>query len=341
MRYCQLGKTGLKVSEVGFGGIPIMRLSKEEAVKVVRTAYEKGINFYDTANMYGDSEEKMGQAFRGIRDKVVIATKTMKRNKEKATQDIENSLKMLQTDYLDLFQLHQVTQEKEWEEASGPQGVLEAVYKAKEEGKIRHIGITSHSLEMAVKLAKTGIFSTVQFPFNFIEEALKDKLTILVEELGLGVIAMKPFGGGMIDNAQIAFKFLRQFPQVVPIPGYHSVEAVEEIIAFYQEANIVTDQDLQLMEQYKNELGKEFCRRCEYCQPCPQGVKITPSMGYRVVAKRMSPQKAVVFSGPAIETVKNCVECGECVERCPYNLPIPQILKKHYDLYEQHRKSLG
>jgi len=341
MRYWRLGKTDLTVSELGFGGIPIMRLNNQEAIEVLRHAYEKGITFYDTAHVYGDSEEKMGQAFVGIRDKVVIATKTMQRTKEKAAQDIANSLKMLQTDYIDLYQLHQVSHEEEWEVLSGPNGALEAIRKAKEEGKIRYVGATSHSLQMAVRLAETGIFSTIQFPFNFIEDALKEKIAYLTEKLGIGIIAMKPFGGGMLDNAKICFKFLRQFPEVIPIPGYHSKESVDEIISFYQEVNQVTSEDIQLMEKYKDEVGREFCRRCEYCQPCPQGVMITPSMLYKVVAERMSPQKAVAFSGQAVETVQKCVECGECIERCPYKLPIPEILKKNYDLYEKHRAGLS
>lgn len=338
MHYLTLGKTGLKVSEVGFGGIPIVRLNHEEAIKVLRYAYEKGITFYDTANMYGDSEEKMGLAFSGMRDKIILATKTIKRDKEGSQKDLENSLNKLQTDYLDLFQLHQISSEEQWEKASN--GVMEVVRKAKEEGKIRHLGVTSHSLEMAIRLAKTGLFTTVQFPFNFIEDALKDNLKLLIDELSLGVIAMKPFGGGMIDNAPIAFKFLRQFPQAIPIPGFDSTQSVDEIVAIYEKPNEITQADISLMEQTKKDVGKEFCRRCEYCQPCPQGVMITPAMLYKVTTLRMSPQNAIPFMGKALETVKDCVDCGECVERCPYNLPIPRILKQHYQLYEKDRDSL-
>lgn len=340
MRYCFLGKTELRVSELGFGGIPIMRLRDEEAVKVLRHAYEKGITFYDTANMYGDSERKIGQAFAGLREKIIIATKTMKRDNKSAAEDIENSLRCLQTDYIDLFQIHQMSSETDWEKATGPNGVLEAVFRAKKEGKIRHVGVTSHSLEMAVKLAKTGLFSTLQFPFNFIEDALQNQLEFLIDQLNLGVIAMKPFGGGMIDNASLAFKFLRQFPQVVPIPGYDSVASIDEVVDFYEKENQVTAKDVKEIARYKEDLGKEFCRRCEYCQPCPQGVMITPAMLYKVVAIRMSPKIAVPFSGRAVESVKNCVECGQCEERCPYKLPITQILKNHYNLYQEHKASL-
>lgn len=337
MKYHVLGKTGLKVSEIGFGGIPIIRANTEEAIGVLRRAYEKGITFYDTANAYKDSEAKMGQAFKGIRDQVVIATKTQKRDAKGAMEHIENSLRMLQSDYIDLYQFHQVAQEKDWQAINAPGGAMEAVIKAKEQGKIRHIGITSHSLPMAIKLIKTGLFSTIQFPFNFIEKDAKDELHVVAKEMNLGILAMKPFAGGMIDNAQIAFKFLRQFPDVLPIPGFHSVESVEEILTFYDQPNRVTAEDLAVMDKYREELGRQFCRRCEYCQPCPNGVMITPAMGYKVVSMRMSPKVAAENLKQVMESVPQCVDCGVCITRCPYNLPIPEMLKKHYDMFEQHR----
>ena len=153
----------------------------------------------------------------------------------------------------------------------------------------------------------------------------------------MGILAMKPFAGGMIDNGEIAFKFLREHPGVIALPGFDSLEMVDEIVSFYRQPNTVTVKDLKLMENYRLELGKKFCRRCEYCQPCPQGVMITPAMAYKVIASRMSPQVAVEFSKTSMESVALCTECGECVDRCPYELPIPDMLKEHYDLYEQHR----
>jgi len=337
VNYFVLGKTGLRVSEVGFGGIPIIRISADEAVSVLKRAYDKGVTFYDTANAYRDSEAKIGQAFENMRDKVVIATKTQKRDGKGASEHLENSLKMLRTDYIDLFQLHQVAQEKDWEAIISPGGALEAVTRAKDQGKIRHLGITSHSLPMAIKLIKTGLFSTIQFPFNFIEKDAKDELHQTARKLNLGILAMKPFAGGMIDNAKIAFKFLRQYPDVLPIPGFHSIESVDEILSLYTKSNEVTDEDLATMDKYRDELGRQFCRRCEYCQPCPKGVMITPAMGYRVVSMRMSPKVAAESLRQVMETVPQCVNCGVCITRCPYNLPIPEMIKKHYDLFEQHR----
>ncbi|MRR16587.1 MAG: aldo/keto reductase [Deltaproteobacteria bacterium] len=338
MRYVTFGKTELKVSELGFGGIPLIRLNKETAVSVLRRAYDRGITFYDTANMYLDSEEKIGTAFRGMRGRVIIASKSLRRDAAGMTDHVEKSLRRLQTDYIDLYQLHQVAKEADWESVMAPGGAMEALLRARDQGKIRHIGFTSHSLPMAVKAVQTGLFSSIQFPFNFIEIAAKDELLEIAKKRNIGFLAMKPFAGGMIDNADIAFKFLRQHPVVIPIPGFDSGEAVDQVASFYDHENRVAPGDLELMERYRAELGKQFCRRCEYCQPCPNGVMITQAMGYRVIAGRMSPAVAVQFSRLPMESVLKCDACGACVEKCPYELPIPDMLKSFYDLYEQHRE---
>ena len=336
MRFQQLGNTGMTVSELGFGGIPILRLESGEAEKIVRHAFDRGINFFDTAYAYRDSEEKIGRAFAGCRDKVIIATKTMRRDGAGALEQLEQSLQRLQTDYIDLYQLHQVAQESVWQTISAPGGALEVLQKAKVAGKIRFLGVTSHSRPMAIKLIQTGLFSTVQFPFNFIEVDAAGDLHPEARRLGMGILVMKPFAGGVIDNATVAFKYLRQFPDAIPLPGFDSVAAVDEVVSFYKTPNQVSSEDEALMATYRRELGQQFCRRCEYCQPCPQGVMITPAMGYQVVARRMSPAVSIEFSRAAMETVPQCIECGICIQRCPYDLPIPTMLKKHYAMWEQH-----
>jgi len=341
MRYVKFGKSGLEISELGFGGIPIIRLDVHTAMRVLHRARDRGITFYDTASIYRDSEEKIGRAFDGARDKVVIATKTIMRDARHASEQLENSLRMLRTDYIDLYQFHQVAQEKDWDALTAQGGAMEAINKAKKDGKIRFIGVTSHNLSMAIRLVKTGLFSSIQFPFNFIEDAANDELIALAKKLKMGILAMKPFAGGMINDAGVAFKFLRQYPDVVPIPGFDSEKAVDEVVSLYQHPNNVTEEDRQKMEKYRTELGKQFCRRCEYCQPCSQGVMITPAMGYKIVASRMSPAVSVDFCRPAMESVKLCTGCGECLERCPYELPIQEMLKTNYDLYEQHRGELN
>jgi len=340
MRYVQLGRTDLKISELGFGCIPIIRLGHEAAVTTLRHAFEKGITFYDTANAYRDSEDKIGDAFSGMREKIVLATKTLKRTAAGAAEHLEASLRRLKTDYIDLYQLHQIAQEDDWNAVTAPNGALETLVRAKKEGKIRWIGVSSHNLAMAIRLVKTDLFSTIQFPFNFIEDAAKDELHAAAFERGMGILAMKPFAGGMINNAAVAFKFLRQHPGVIPIPGFDSIDAVNEVVSFYGHPNRVTEKDLRLMEAYRTELGRQFCRRCEYCNPCPSGVMITQAMGYQVIAGRMSSAVAVEFSRAAMESVKLCTLCGTCEERCPYELPIQDMLKRHYDLYEKHRSEL-
>lgn len=336
MRYKLLGQTGLKVSEVGFGGIPIMRLTADEAVRVLRRALDRGITFFDTANAYTDSEEKMGMALAGRRTDVVIATKTIKRDAASAAEQIDLSLRRLKTDYIDLYQFHQVSQESDWQTIIGPGGAMEAAVKAKEAGKIRHIGITAHNLQMAIKLVKTGLFATIQFPFSFLEPAARDELFGVAVSRGLGILAMKPFGGGVIESADLAFKFLRQYPEVLPIPGFHSEAAVDEIVNLYTKPSAVSPEDLAAMERLQAELGKRFCRRCEYCLPCPQGVMINAAMIYPLAAARMSPAVAAKFSKVPMESITNCSECGLCMTRCPYELPIPDLLKEYYALYQQH-----
>lgn len=338
MRYVKLGNTGLAVSEFGFGCIPIIRLVKDDSVRVLRYAFERGITFFDTANAYRDSEEKIGKAFDGMRDRVVLASKTLKRDADGAVQQLDNSLRMMKTDYLDLYQLHQVAQEEDWQKVTGPGGALEAVMKAKAAGKVRHVGVTSHSLPMAIRMVKSGLFETVQFPFNLIEEAAKDELFGVAGEMGMGFISMKPFGGGVIDNAEISFKYLRQYPEAIPIPGFESCGQVDQILSIYEQPNLMSEQDLAVMENYRSELGRIFCRRCEYCQPCPQGVIITPAMGYPIFVRRMSAPVAVEFARKAMESVPNCTGCGDCVKRCPYELKIPEIIKANYALYEADLK---
>jgi uncharacterized protein len=336
MRYQTLGKTDLEVSELGFGGIPIIRLAVEEAVPVLRRAFDRGITLYDTANMYVDSEEKIGRAFDGLRHKVILATKTIKRDREGAEAHIEQSLRSLRTDYIDLFQFHQVSQEAHYEALSGPSGALEAVMRAREAGKIRYVGFSSHSLTMALRLVQTGLFSTVQFPFNFLEGAPQEELHPAARQLGLGILAMKPFGGGVIEDGELCFKFLRQWPDVIPLAGFDTVAGVDEIVDLYQTENTVSPDDLAAMENYRTELGQRFCRRCEYCQPCPQGVMVNAAMIYPVIAHRMSPRVAAEFSAKAMESVRNCIECGECSEKCPYDLPIPEMIREHLAMYEDH-----
>jgi hypothetical protein len=333
MQYRKLGRTDLTVSELGFGGIPILRLETSEAEKVLKRAFERGITLYDTAPLYKDSQEKMGRALHSVRDHVVLATKTMKRDQHGAQEQLENSLRALQTDVIDVFQLHQVSREDEWLEITGPGGAMDALSRAMDKGRIRSLGVTSHSLDMAVMMTRSDVFDTVQFPCNLIETDPLYRLFPDARERGMGILAMKPFAGGVINDAGLAFSFLRQWPDVIPIPGFDSREAVDQVADMYERENTVTDDDLSRMGALREELGSRFCRRCEYCLPCPSGVMITMAMGYPLLVSRMSRETAVNFARKAMNTVPDCEDCGECVDKCPYDLPIPEMIREHYQMY--------
>jgi len=336
MKYLTVGRTDLTVSEFGFGCISIIPLSQDDAVKVLRHAFDRGITFFDTANAYRDSEEKIGIAFAGMRHKVVLASKTLMRGAEGALEHLENSLRQLRTDHVDLFQLNQISREQDWHEVTGPAGALEALIKAKTAGKVRYIGVTSHNLQMSQKMVNSGYFDTIQFPFNLLEEGAKDELIGASQDMGMGFIGMKPLGGGVIDNTVVAFKYLRDNPGVIPIPGFKSCDQVDEVIACYAEDNVITEQEYKIMETYRRILGKKFCRRCEHCQPCPQGVLITPAIGYPIVASQISAALAVESCKKAMESTLLCTGCGACSERCPYDLQVSDIMKANNALFEKH-----
>ena len=328
MQTVRFGKTELMVSRVAFGGIPIIPLSVEDGAAVVRHCFEHGINFFDTANMYGDSEKKIGLALESVRDRVVIATKTLERSAEGAAKHIAFSLDNLKTDYIDLYQLHSISKQDDWDAIVAPGGALEAVQQAQAEGKIRHIGFSSHDIALAIKVCRTGLFASIQIPFNFIEKDPADELFPVARDLDMGIIAMKPLGGGLLGRADLCFKFLQQYPFAVPDPGIQTAQEADEIIALYESPQPLTAEDNQEIEKLRSELGKRFCHRCGYCMPCDQGVKIREVMSFRSMAQRLAPKLAVAFTKDAMQTVESCTECGECLEKCPQDIPIPDRLKE-------------
>jgi predicted aldo/keto reductase-like oxidoreductase len=327
MQTIRFGKTGLQVSRVAFGGIPIQRLAEEEAVRVVRRALDRGITFFDTANGYTTSEERIGRALAGRRGEAVIATKSGARDKATALEHLHLSLRRLSTDFVDLWQFHGVSTFEEYEQVLGPDGAMEAAQQALREGKIRHIGITSHSLEVALKAAASGYFESVQFPFNFVATEAADGLLALTQQHDVGFIAMKPFGGGMLENARLAIKYLLQFPGVVPDPGFERVEEIEEVVAVVEGPWEMTPEETEEMERIRREVGTRFCHRCQYCEPCPQGVPISLVVNLRSFWRRF-PRESF-FGGWVAEAVakaRECAECGECEAKCPYHLPIREML---------------
>lgn len=336
MQTMRLGRTGLVVSRVGFGGIPIQRCSKDGAIAVVRRCLKLGITFYDTANGYSTSEERIGKALFGRRRDVVIATKSAARDRKTAREHVELSLKRLSIDYLDLWQLHNVSTPEAYEQVLGPGGAMEAAQEALKVGKIRHIGISSHSMEIALQAVASGRFETIQFPFNFVTNEAKDKLVPLAQKHDVGFIAMKPFAGGMLGDAKLAIKFLLQFETVLPDPGVQSVGEIEEIVDIVNGSWELTAQEQSEIERIRADVGTRFCRRCGYCQPCPQGVEIPLLMNYESFLKRFPQQRLLEgWIAEAMETGRNCVQCGECEERCPYQLPIREMLAENLEAYDK------
>jgi predicted aldo/keto reductase-like oxidoreductase len=334
----RLGKTGMLVTRLGFGGIPIQRLSDADAVAVVRKCIDLGINYFDTANGYSTSEERIGKAVKGHRHDVYIATKTFPGTPEIIEQNLDLSLKRLDTDYIDLYQFHGVNDPAVTQKILDPENGLYKVFeKAKKAGKIRHIGITSHQIDAAKAQVKTGRFETMMFPFNFITSEPAKDLLPLCRKHDVGFIVMKPLAGGMLDNATIAFKYLLQFPDVVAIPGIEKIHEIEEISQIYEGAARMTATERKQMKQMKDELGTRFCRRCDYCQPCEQGIPISMLMTFPTFVKRLPPDWYLKspFIPDGMAKAANCTECGECEARCPFNLPIREMIKESYNLFEQ------
>lgn len=328
MNQVVLGRTGLKVNKLGLGGIPIQRVGVEQAVETVRYAVEKGIDFIDTSRVYPTSEHKIGIALKQTDKPVVLATKSKERTASGIRSDIDISLKELQTDYIHIYQCHFV-KEEEYPQIIAAGGALEGLLKAKEEGVIGHVGITSHSLDMLDRILEDGLFDTIMVCFSFMEPEAKNKIIPKAIERNIGVIAMKPMSGGVIEHPKPALKFALSQEGVLVLCG------VENKAKFDQNWKIFTDdceldnEDKKIIDDIRKTYDKDFCRRCDYCQPCTEGIPIQLILGVRSQAKRMGnhifaeePRKSM------IDKARNCSECGECMTRCPYELPIPELLKE-------------
>ena len=335
MKKIRLGKSGLRVSRVGLGGIPIQRLTEGEAIKVVQRSLDLGINFIDTANGYTTSEERIGKAIAGRREQVIIATKSAGRDRASAQEHLELSLKRLNVETIDLWQLHNVSTDETLEQVLGPGGAMEAAQWALERGMIRHIGITSHSMDVALKAVPMGYFETIQFPLNFVTSEPADELLPLAREHDVGFIAMKPMAGGLLSNANLCIKYLLQF-EVVPDPGIEKIEEIEEIVDIVNGSWDLSPQEREDIERIRQNVGTRFCRRCGYCEPCPEGVHISVLMNISSFLKRMPRQTMISgWIADAAKTAADCIECGECEEKCPYQLPIREMVSESIQVYER------
>ena len=330
------GKTGMKIKRVGFGGIPIQRISQEDTNKVIDELEKCGVNFIDTARGYTVSEEYLGNALKGRREKFYIATKSMSRDYESMKRDIEISLKNLQTDYIDLYQMHNV-KPAEYDTLFGEDKAYRDLLEAKEQGKIKHIGITSHGLETVEKAVESDKFETIQFPYNIVENQA-DEVFKRAYEKGVGTIVMKPLAGGAIDDGTLAMKYLLSREYIdVAIPGMDSPQQVIENTDVLQNYEL-TEEDNKKIAKIKSELGTNFCRRCEYCLPCPKGINIPQNFLLEGYYNRYNLKDWAVdrYRGLAEnERASNCIECGACQKKCPYELPIIDMLKKVVDTLEK------
>jgi hypothetical protein len=335
MQRVALGKSGLEVSAVGFGGIPIQRLSHDGAVQVLHRAFELGVNFVDTAASYGDSEEKIGLAIQGRRDDVILASKSNKTGRDEFMRELNASLDNLGVDSIDLYQLHAVSKQKRWDSLRKEGGALEALTEAHEDGRVKHVGVTSHGREMAMKLLDEPVFETLQFPFNLVTSEPAEELIPKAREKDVGFIVMKPLCGGRYDNANLAFKYLNAFPDLVPIPGIETAEEIEEVVSIVESRDLLEGEDKEEADRIAEKLGQRFCRRCGYCEPCPEGVPVQMCMIFESMVKRMSREKVASDIAPRVEQgAAKCVECGECEERCPYDLPIMERVQRSREAAE-------
>lgn len=328
MEYRILGKTGLKISALGFGGIPIQRIDAQGTKQLLQQMQNAGINYIDTARGYTVSEEYLGYGLEGIRDKFILATKSMARDKEGMARDIDISLRNLRTDYIDLYQFHNPNA-AQLEQILAPGGAMEAMLEAKAAGKIGHIGITLHSLDVFEKVVAYDWVESVMFPYNIVETQGEAMIAKCAEK-NIGFIAMKPLAGGALENATLAMRFVCTNPNVsVVIPGMAEETELNQNLAAVNNTAPLTADELAEMEKLRLELGNNFCRRCGYCAPCTVGIGIPAALiaeGYslRYGLQEYAEQRYAASGAPA----SSCVDCGLCEERCPYHLPIRQMLKR-------------
>lgn len=342
MKEKTLGRTELLVKTLGFGGIPIQRVSEEEAIAVVRRCYELGLNYYDTARNYSNSEQRIGKALEDVRENVIYATKSHQKTANGIRKELAISLKNLRTDYIDIYQLHNVTTEEQWKQVREPGGAVEAVNEAKESGKIRHISVTSHNPDLAIKLVKSNLFSTLMIPYNYLALKPQEKLLPLCNKLNVGTIIMKPFGGGAFSNANTALKFVYNNPNVdIVIPGVPVIAELEENYRVWLSDLTISEEEKELIEKDRVELGKNYCRGCGYCQPCPQEISISFILrAEKQTLRRMGWSEGRVNSlKNAFAKAKTCIKCGECESRCPYELPIMELIPESVKRLKVHMKN--
>lgn len=331
MDYVTLGRTEIKVCKNGFGALPIQRISFDSAKEILLHAYNNGINFFDTARFYTDSEEKIGYALSDIRDKIYIATKTAAQNADDFWKDLNTSLNNMKMDYIDIYQFHNPSFCPKPNDGTG---LYEAMLEAKAQGKIRFIGLTNHRLAVAQEAIDSGLYDTIQFPFCYLAT---DKDIAIVENCkknNLGFIAMKVLSGGLITNSAAAYAFMAQYDNVLPIWGVQRMSELNEFLSYNTNPPSVTGEIKELIDNDRKMLAGEFCRGCGYCMPCPVGIEINNCARMSLLLRR-SPSELQLT--PAVQAkmkkIENCLHCNQCKSKCPYGLDTPKLLEENYKDY--------
>jgi len=331
MQTVRLGKTNLTVSKNGFGALPIQRISLEDAAHLLRKAYDGGINYFDTARFYTDSEEKIGYALSDVRENIVISTKTMRTDVEGFWRELHESLSLLRTDYIDIYQFHNPPF---CPKPGDGTGLYEAMLDAKAKGLIRHIGITSHKLTIAEEAVRSGLYDTLQFPFSYLASEKEEALVRLCEEMDVCFICMKALAGGLITRSEAAYAFLADYP-VAPIWGIQRESELDEFLAYNDDPPAMTEEIAAFIEKEKQELMGEFCRGCGYCMPCPAGIQINNAARMSLMIRRAPVDAQLSEASRAMmKKIEDCTNCGRCKSKCPYGLDTPELLRKNYEDYK-------
>ena len=333
MKEITLGKTGITVVQNAFGALPVQRVSMEEAVKLLRRAYDGGMRYFDTARAYSDSEEKLGAAFDGMRDKVFIATKTAAKTPEGFWRDLETSLKNLRTDYIDVYQFHCVQQC--YRPGDGT-GMYECMLEAKKQGKIRHIGVTAHKIGIAKECAESGLYETMQFPFSYLSGKQELELVEICQKQNMGFICMKALAGGLINNSRAAMAYMTQFDNVLPIWGIQKESELDEWLSYMQDTPEMDAEIRAFIDKEQKELSGDFCRGCGYCMPCPQGITINQCARMSLMLRR-APSKEWLseYWQKEMAKIETCLHCNACASKCPYELNTPELLQKNLEDYKK------
>jgi predicted aldo/keto reductase-like oxidoreductase len=329
MAKIQFGSTGIWVEKNGFGALPLQRIPVEEAAGLMRRAFEGGMEFFDTARAYSDSEVKMGLAFEGVRQKVVIATKTHAKDGDTLREHLKQSLANLKTDYIDLYQFHNPSSVPRPGDGTG---LYEAALEAKQKGYIRHIGITNHSLAVAKEAVESGLYESLQFPFNYLSSPEEQALPALCAQKGMGFIAMKAMSGGLFRDGRASFAHISGFANVIPIWGIQRQNELDEFLSLMKDPPVLDDEMREVIEADKLSLQGEFCRGCGYCMPCPVGIEINNAARMSLMLRRaVTAQWTTPEWQEKMKKIENCLNCGACASKCPYHLDTPALLRKNYE----------